>query len=224
MSTDFRLSRLAGHLFAEIAGEEWVIDTGSPASFGTRTRISVGDACFSVAPDYMGLTGTVLTGLVGHPTAGIIGTDILNEFDVLFDESAGRMRFSREKLDLTGVAVGISDFMGVPVVRVEIDGASHKMFLDTGAQVSYLQDEQLQDYPDAGVFHDFFPGVGAFETTTHRLPVAVGALAFELRCGTLPGLLGMTLAMAGTSGIVGNELFAGRVVGYFPRRRQLVFA
>jgi hypothetical protein len=28
--------------------------------------------------------------------------------------------------------------------------------------------------------------------------------------------------MAGTSGILGNEILAGRVAGYFPRRGELV--
>ena len=40
--------------------------------------------------------------------------------------------------------------------------------------------------------------------------------------GTLPGLLGMTLMMAGAQGIIGNQILTNRVVGYFPRRRLLV--
>ena len=58
--------------------------------------------------------------------------------------------------------------------------------------------------------------MGAFETDSHQVPVRVGEMDFTLRCGRLPALLGATLMMAGTHGIL-----AGRVVGYFPRRSIL---
>ena len=48
-------------------------------------------------------------------------------------------------------------------------------------------------------------------------------MEFMLRCGSLPGLLGMTLGLASTVGIVGNEVCAGHKVGYFARRGILVF-
>jgi hypothetical protein len=32
----------------------------------------------------------------------------------------------------------------------------------------------------------------------------------------------MTLMMAGTEGIIGNEILQDRVAGYFPRRQELV--
>jgi hypothetical protein len=54
------------------------------------------------------------------------------------------------------------------------------------------------------------------------VPVALGEVNYTLRCGTLPALLGMTLMMAGTAGIVGNAVLTGRTVGYFPRRCVLV--
>jgi hypothetical protein len=56
----------------------------------------------------------------------------------------------------------------------------------------------------------------------HDVPVSIGGIAFTLRCGTLPGLLGMTLMMASTEGIVGNAILSNRSVGYFPRRRVMV--
>jgi len=34
--------------------------------------------------------------------------------------------------------------------------------------------------------------------------------------------MGMSLGMAGVSGILGNELMRERITGYFPRRHQLI--
>jgi hypothetical protein len=65
---------------------------------------------------------------------------------------------------------------------------------------------------------DFYPGFGEFETATHHVPVSLGSLSETLRCGCLPGLLGMSLMMADTQGILGNAILYGRTAGYFPRR------
>lgn len=95
------------------------------------------------------------------------------------------------------------------------------MFFDTGAQVSYFQDDLLATFPPAGVVSDFYPGVGQFETDTFMVPFVLGEEAFSLRCGQLPDLLGMTLQMARVQGIVGNAILRDRMVGYFPRRRMM---
>lgn len=95
------------------------------------------------------------------------------------------------------------------------------MFFDTGAQISYFQEDTITDFPSAGTVTDFYPGVGQFQTDTHQVQVGLGESAFTLRCGTLPGLLGATLMMADTSGIIGNQIMENRVIGYFPRRNVL---
>ena len=61
-----------------------------------------------------------------------------------------------------------------------------------------------------------------FETETYSAKVTLGNVQFSLRCGTLPQLLGMTLMMGGTQGILGNDIFRDRKIGYFPRRGLLV--
>jgi hypothetical protein len=70
---------------------------------------------------------------------------------------------------------------------------------------------------------DYYPGFGQFQTDTHNVEFLIGGNSFFLRCGRLPDLLGMTLMMADTEGIIGNQIIQERVVGYFPRRKALVF-
>ena len=96
------------------------------------------------------------------------------------------------------------------------------MFFDTGAQISYLQDEMLSSFPNAGEMTDFYPGIGQFQTNTHNINLVAGESTFTVRSGRLPDLLGMTLMMAGTQGILGNQILYDRRVGYFPRRKKLV--
>ena len=112
--------------------------------------------------------------------------------------------------------------MGIPVVTARVGDSDHRMFFDTGAQISYFQDDSLTEFPSAGSVTDFYPSVGQFQTDTHEVPVSFGGVAFTLRCGTLPGLLGMTLMIADIHGIVGNAILNNRTIGYFPRRRVMV--
>lgn len=103
--------------------------------------------------------------------------------------------------------------MGTPIVTVRVGGSGHGMFFDAGARISCFQDDSLAEVPPAGSVTDFYPGVGRFQTETHEVPVPLGGVAFTLRCGGLPGLLGMTLMMAGTRCIVGNAIRSKRSVG-----------
>jgi hypothetical protein len=64
--------------------------------------------------------------------------------------------------------------------------------------------------------------IGTFSTTTKLIAVGLQGLHPTLRCGQLPGLMGMALSMADVSGIVGNEVMRGRVTAFYPRRHQLL--
>jgi len=211
-----------GHLFVEAGGAWWLLDTGAPASFGSVPTLSLAGQQVQLGSNYIGLTPASLSQFVGVECAGLLGADVLGQFDLLLDASHNIVAVSTAELQHSGQFLRLDEFMGIPIVSVKIRGADFRMFFDTGAQVSYFQDDSLTDFPPAGTMTDFYPGVGQFRTETHDVEVTVGATAFTLRCGTLPGLLGATLMLAGTQGIIGNQVLIERSVGFFPRRRLLV--
>ena len=221
MTDTFPLHVQQGHLFAEIAGGLWLFDTGAPISFGESSMLSIADETFSPAQTYMGFTAATLTQFIGMECAGLLGADILGRFDHLLDARNRRLTVSTATLPAEGQQLELDDLMGIPIVTVRIGASDYRMFLDTGAQVSYFQNEALADFPPAGSLTDFYPGFGEFQTETHHVPVGIGDSLFTLRCGSLPGLLGMTLRLAGADGIVGNEFLLERTVAYFPRRRVI---
>lgn len=211
-----------GHLFVEFDDELWLIDTGAPVSFGKSRSLTIAGEQFTVDTSYLGLTTTSLSQFVGVACVGLLGADVLGRFDHLFDTAGGRLTVSTAELSHDGQSVTLDGFMGIPIVSARVGDRDYRMFFDTGAQISYFQDESLKDFPSAGTITDFYPGVGQFQTQTHEVALSLGGVAFTLRCGTLPGLLGMTLKMASTEGIVGNAILRNRIVGYFPRRRTMV--
>lgn len=213
-----------GHLYANIDGFDWLLDTGAPTTFGDVESLSMGATEFTIPDSYMGLNATQLSGYVGHSTAGIIGADVLNEFYLLIDVQGEHVSFSIDEVELPGDGLQMEEMMGVPIIHANIAGADRRMFFDTGAQISYFQDESLNTFPSEGAVSDFYPGMEPFQTETYRVEVTIGGMSQKLRCGSLPEVLGMTLMIAGTEGIIGNEILSNRIVGYFPKQKQLIFA
>ncbi len=211
-----------GHLFVGLNDDLWLLDTGAPTSFGASRNFTFAGEQFSVGDGYLGLNAAKLSQFVGVPCVGLLGADVIGQFDHIFDTAGGKLTVSTAELTHDGQSVKLDEFMGIPIVTARIGGSDHRMFFDTGAQISYFQDDSLAGFPPAGSVTDFYPGVGQFKTDTHEVPVSLGGVVFTLRCGTLPGILGMTLMMAGTTGIVSNAILSNRTVGYFPRRRVML--
>lgn len=198
------------------------MDTGAPSSFGSTSSLTFAGESFRLGTGFLGLEPASLSQFVDVPCVGLLGADLLGEFDHLFDVPTGRYSVSRQPLTHPGSAVELDELMGIPIVKAFIGDDHLRMFFDTGAQISYLQDDLLRDFPFAGTFTDFYPSVGRFQTDTYHVPASIAGVDFNLRCGSLPGILGNMLRAARAQGIIGNSVFENRTIGYFPRRRQLV--
>ena len=210
-------------MFLELKNGSWLIDTGAPSSFGSELSATIEGIDFEIqTSDYMGLTVEQLQESTEVELVGLLGGDILNQFDFILDLPSEIVAISRDALECVGTSLTLDEFMEIPVITAIVSGREFKMFLDTGAQISYLQDEIIESFPKSGSMTDFFPGFGTFDTETYLVDMGLGCLQFSLRCGTLPLMLGMTLMMGGTEGILGNDIFKDNKVGYFPRRRLLV--
>ena len=86
-----------GHLYLAIDGVEWMFDTGSPTSFGAVDSIVLDGEAFKIPSSYMGMDAEKLSGFANHPTCGLIGSDVINRFDVRLDVDSGEMILSDRK-------------------------------------------------------------------------------------------------------------------------------
>ena len=219
--TDYPLHLREGHLFLEVDGDRWLIDTGAPASFG-RSGAVIDGRRFEVGASSAGLDASSLSAMVKVECQGLFGADVLSHFDWILDPGHGVARVSAGELTHQGGRVPVDMFMGIPIVEADIGAGTFRMFFDTGAQISYLEDGRLAPWPATARTTDFYPGIGEFEVEVHEVEVGLGGARRRVRCGALPAPLQGMLTMAGTAGIVGNEILNDRVTGYFPRRRLLV--
>jgi len=214
-----------GHIFVQIAVDLWLIDTGSPTSFGVSGKLAIGDENFILQTSLRSLSAESLSQFIGVRSIGLIGMDILGRFDIVFDVADGIITFSAGEVDYSGQSIQIEHFMGIPIFTARINGIDYRMIFDTGAQISFFQHESRMDFPPAGDFTDFHPTFGNFQTDTYRVTVLFGEKELVVRCGVLTDpQLCATLTAAGVQGIVGNEILGNRIVCYFPRRNIMVIS
>ena len=89
-----------GHLFVELNNGLYLLDTGAPSSFGTTSRLSIADETFDLQNNYLGLSATTLSQLVGVRCEGLLGADILGRFDHLFDVPWWHAHIFKGRIDL----------------------------------------------------------------------------------------------------------------------------
>jgi hypothetical protein len=219
----YELKLLQKHLYLSLGDELWLFDTGAPQSFGEGEKLSIMGKEFPLASSFMGLDANKVSEHAGVQMQGLLGADIINHFDYQIDVQNESIEISQDSIKMGDAPILIKEFMGIPILTAEIGGAEYSMFFDSGAQYSYFQGDELSSFPPLGKVADFYPGVGPFETDTFSVPMKIGSVEINTQCGMLPDLLAMTLSMADTSGIIGNELLINRVVTYSPKRNLISF-
>jgi hypothetical protein len=200
-----------GHLVLSCDGQRLLVDTGAPISVHPEGRLSLGGVEYDVATSYLGLTIATLSDLADTRMDALLGMDLLGSRPFTIDLKRGGLTFNRTEYVDTVATLPLREVMGVPVVEICAAGQTHRVFLDSGAKVSYLKSSLLAEHDPIVEIDDFYPGVGRFRTVIHQVRAEIGGQPLVLNAGALPPLLEMTLLLAGVNGILGMALFEGYV-------------
>ena len=222
MKYEYSYNLVDGHIIVDVDMNYLLIDTGAPSSVGNTSPLNFAGKSHKVSESYMGVTLESLSSNVGSTINGLVGADILNQYDILIEPVTCRIVLSKEELPAEGVPLTLNTFMGIPIVDAVISDKTVRMFFDTGAKLSYLSPELSVQFPDAGEESDFYPGVGEFTTQTYSVPIGLANKEITLRMGTLPKLLQATLMMANTDGILGTAILDTYTILFAPRRKFLL--
>ncbi|MFQ3608300.1 MAG: hypothetical protein SNJ55_06690 [Chloroherpetonaceae bacterium] len=172
----------------------------------------------------MGLTVSKISDMLGTEITTLLGADILSNFKILLDYQNQVTAFSKQEIDIDGAQVDISNFMGIPIIKMAVDNQELKLFLDTGAKLSYLSDSLTSNYESVGTDEDFYPGIGNFQTECFEILTIFGDKEFVVKYGNLPKLLQMTLMLSGTDGIIGFDFFSNFKVVLDLKNNRLKYA
>ena len=131
-----------GVMFANVDGQKLLIDTGSPLSFANR-EIVIDGREHQVSRDLMGDTVEQLSERIGFKTDGLIGADILLQYDILIDYRRKKSVFS-SGMEPEGARIPLHSVpqhsvMGLPYgVILDFQGYCLSCYLDTGASICHL--------------------------------------------------------------------------------------
>lgn len=203
----FSLELFQGHPIIEDQGDIILIDTGSPSSISTGDEINFLNNTYSVKSNFMGLTIENISEMLGKQITALMGADILKNYKVLVDYKEHKIGFSPTEIDFNGSEAQFSSFMNIPVIDLSVNGKPIKFFLDTGARLSYLPQEETTNMRSKGKEEDFYPTLGKFTSETFDIITQIGGHKFNATYGNLPPLLQMTLGMGGAQGIIGYDFF-----------------
>ncbi len=203
----FQIQLFKGHPIINDGENRILIDTGAPSTIHASDTLNFCSESFECSTNYMGLTVTKLSDMLGTKITTLIGVDILMDYKILLDYQNQVIGFNKQEIDIDGTQADISNFMGIPIIKLTVDNQVLKFFLDTGAKLSYLSDSLTSNYESVGTDEDFYPGVGKFQTECFEIPTVFGDKEFVVKYGNLPTLLQKTLMLSGTDGIIGFDFF-----------------
>ena len=194
------------HIIVNIDKKLCLLDTGAPNSVGQES-LKLIDKDYPLVDNYMGLTTVELSKHIGENIDVLLGADILENYCVTIDWKEKKIEFLNETIKNGDTEMPIELFMGIPIIEIEVNDKMVKCFFDTGAKLSYVNPEYLNNKISERKEKDFYPGVGEFETDVYKLPIKIGTTTLVMKFGILPELLQTTLMLAGTQGIIGNDIF-----------------
>ncbi|MBF2756020.1 MAG: hypothetical protein ISN29_12320 [Gammaproteobacteria bacterium AqS3] len=213
-----------GHIVLVDGDRRLLIDTGSPISIAETEEFEFAGETHPAHTDFLGMTIAQLSRQIGTDLNALVGTDVLQYWEVLIDMSAGRIGLDRQPIDLDlhldAVETEMTMPMAAPVLQVRVGGASIPAFFDTGAPVSYAPERLVRGLDAIGEAEDFYPVIGDFSTPLYDVEVALGPERWSIRMGVLPEAVRALLSLSGTDCILGTSLLqTHRALLGFPRGR-----
>jgi hypothetical protein len=210
----FNIVPFDGHLIFEDSGKTILVDTGSPVTISSFGNITFMEQSFVAKTAMAGNNAETLSELIGRNIDVLMGMDILTQFHVQINYHLNKIIFSREPIPMDGaISVHIeSGLMGGIIIPMCVDGKTLKFVLDTGAKISYINNEFTVGSRVIDTRDDFNPAVGRFTTPIFEKEVSIANNKFIVNFGNLPSILEMTIKFMKVDGIIGYDLLNNFVV------------
>jgi len=185
----YRLEDCNGYIVADIEGSRCLIDTGSPSTVSPRKQLSMFGEKFGTIPTYGPMhLGDIEKG-VGTRLDYLVGLNVLTKFPWELDVEEGWIAFYPDSLP-TSITnrwhyMNCGSFMGMPVLKFNLNGRDYQGLFDTGAPLQYAPKDaelgKLFDYQK-----DFFPTVGEFLSSRYKVQFKVGNRIIDGMFGKFP--------------------------------------
>ena len=210
MFTEYSLTQFNDHIIID-NGQSIVFDTGSPMSFHDSGIIDIGGDSIAVPRSLLGVTSNYLTENIGCELHGLLGMDIITKHPLMIELKSGFMFFDDD--DNYGNkfhSIHTNQLGGLIGIEIMINGRFARMFVDSGAKISYINKAFTNGLPIQRTADDYSPYIGKFQTSlfcceTHLL--VNNCKPYIQEYGTPPQQIEFLLNQYHMDGIIGIELF-----------------
>ena len=221
MKETFKLEVYKGHLIMTCNDNEVLIDTGSPETIGKGQTLEFMGKKVRCRESMMGFSFNSVIELLGRDIDALMGMNQLGSLCMLVDCEAGEVTFSDEPLALdnaTSLPLRVSAF-GV-MTEAEVAGRHANLIVDTGAQLSYINEPYVDGLESIGMREDFHPFMGRYKVATYDMTVKLADRPMKMVCGASPAQVQQLIAIINADGVLGHDLFTqGKVVLDFITKR-----
>lgn len=216
MSETFQITFVKGHPAINVDGNIFIVDTGSPATFGRQETITLCGRDFNadMENNVFGVNMEEISKLLGTHIDGFIGGDTFRQLAALeFDYPNNTITFHDVLPDMVhGSQTDFEMCRNYVSINLLINGQTHRVFFDCGAPIAYLNPEILPNRKPDGVRNDVSPFGGAFESPVFLMETQFAGRTFESVYGPIPETHRTLVIGFGHDGIVGkNILDLGKV-------------
>ena len=159
-----------------------LLDTGAGMTVcldSQITELKLGDAV--VRPWHIGLDYQAVNELVGMEIAIILGTDQFADKDILIDFATDEISFNAPKPQGGAVVDIDTSLMGLPVLRMTVNGHSLRAAFDAGAKYPFVASNTIAELNLGNVigqFEDYNPTLGNFTPSLYKCNLSLGTCEF----------------------------------------------
>ena len=214
MCQTFKIEVYRGHLIMKCSGKDVLLDTGSPWTLGSGETLEFMGRTVSCESGVSMYTIDSVRQLLGRDIDVLMGMNVFNGMCMLVDLTAGEVTFSDEPLTLeNAVTTSLERPNNLVTIRAEVSGMPVNLVVDTGAQLSYLNDQYIAGLNPIGTHEDFHPLMDRYEVPIYGLPVKIAGRDLDVVWGgSTPGVSAL-ISQVGADGVLGYDLFKqGKVV------------
>jgi hypothetical protein len=194
------------HIIAIINGYKVLVDTGSPISIG-EIELEIGERTYIFKKNYYNITIKSITQQTGFEFDGLLGCDIINNYDIFFDNFAKRVIFYNNFCDKLPNNIKTTDFKGVPIIPLKCNNEEFLFFFDTGSWLSYFDDIEDKNFKKAEIFEDFYPTKGSFKTPVFEALYNICNRDINSKTGIFPPFLKKMMELSRVQGVLGINFF-----------------
>lgn len=217
-----------GFLFVHLPEGRFLVDTGSPASFGDVPSATFGASPHPIPRSLNGFGMEDVRVLVHGPCAGLLGMDVLGSSRILFDLPGRRIVVGHDAWDDSPAGDRRpvqARVVGGFAITIDVDcgGSRAGVIFDTGSRYCYTMDPALVQH---GVkvedLDDYNPILGRLRSPSWNVDFSIvgdrgPALFHSDRMGLLGGAALGPMAVLGqafgVSGLVGNRWMSRARIG-----------